>query len=478
MLLALIITILVILFLCLDIFKKISLMNFKIMGIYLIIAPHLFLLCNLLLTLEEFKSISSIWRTLIIVETVAFFIYVWIKFNIVPKNLTQDVSLRFKVMMNGRHLCLTSIYVTVIQTIICILGYFVIKPFHVKTHICVIDLIITIFCVFFLLANGILRIFFTSRRLSIVRRLVLLFTVWIPIINIIIILYCCYIIALEYDHQCYKVINRNARVDSFVCKAKYPLVMVHGVGFRDFKYVNYWGRIPKELIRNGATVYYGNQEAFGTIDYNAKDMKQRILQIIEETGCEKVNIIAHSKGGLDARYMISMLDMGDYVASLTTMSSPHRGSKVIDKIVRMPDGLFQWIAKIMNKYFRKIGDQNPDFYTAVSQFSTTHSKDFNDSVKDVPKVYYQSYTSVMKSMFSDSLLCIPYCIVKPFEKENDGLVCIESAMWGNFRGVFRNKYRRGISHGDIIDLKREDYKGFDVIEKYVEIVSELKQMGF
>ena len=37
---------------------------------------------------------------------------------------------------------------------------------------------------------------------------------------------------------------------------------------------------------------------------------------------------------------------------------------------------------------------------------------------------------------------------------------------------------RGISHGDIIDLRRDDYKGFDVIEKYVEIVAELKNMGY
>ena len=37
--------------------------------------------------------------------------------------------------------------------------------------------------------------------------------------------------------------------------------MVHGVFFRDFRCLNYWGRIPKELRRNGATVYYGQQRA-------------------------------------------------------------------------------------------------------------------------------------------------------------------------------------------------------------------------
>ena len=61
---------------------------------------------------------------------------------------------------------------------------------------------------------------------------------------------------------------------------------------------------------------------------------------------------------------------------------------------------------------------------------------------------------------------------------NDGLVTEESAKWGNFRGVYESKRIRGISHGDTIDLKSEDYKGYDPREAYVEIVSELKDMGY
>lgn len=76
------------------------------------------------------------------------------------------------------------------------------------------------------------------------------------------------------------------------------------------------------------------------------------------------------------------------------------------------------------------------------------------------------------------LLSIPYCMIKPLEGENDGLVSVESAKWGEFKGVFSNARTRGISHGDIIDLKREDYKSFDVLETYVRIVKELKENGF
>ncbi len=128
--------------------------------------------------------------------------------------------------------------------------------------------------------------------------------------------------------------------------------MLHGVGFRDLKYLNYWGRIPRELIRNGATVYYGNQEAWGTIEANAKDVKNKIFEIRGTTGVEKVNIIAHSKGGLDARYTISALDMDEYVASLTTISTPHRGSFIVDSADKLPDGLIRFIGKRVNKSFK------------------------------------------------------------------------------------------------------------------------------
>lgn len=38
--------------------------------------------------------------------------------------------------------------------------------------------------------------------------------------------------------------------------------------------------------------------------------------------------------------------------------------------------------------------------------------------------------------------------------------------------------RRGISHGDMIDLNRENIPGFDVREWYVQLVQRLKRKGF
>ena len=297
-------------------------------------------------------------------------------------------------------------------------------------------------------------------------------------VNLGVLLYACRLVYEEYDFELEKAKLQRLRIDSELCKTRYPLIMVHGIGFRDLRYFNYWGRIPRELKRNGATIYYGNQEALGTIVYNAEDIKTRILTVLEETGCKKVNIIAHSKGGLDARYAISKLQMAPYVASLTTMNTPHRGCRFVDYACKLPDGLYRLVASCFDRTFRKFGDKNPDFYTATHQFSTKASELFNKEVIDAKGVYYQSYTSKMKHPWSHLLLSIPYCLIKPLEGDNDGLVSVTSAKWGEFKGVFSNSHTRGISHGDIIDLKREDYKGFDPVETYVKIVNDLKEKGF
>ncbi|MBX4261895.1 triacylglycerol lipase [Clostridium estertheticum] len=473
-----VLAILIISIIGLDISKKLHILNKKFMSIYLIFAPHIFLLVYFFSEHTKFGQDQVICKWIILIQIILFVFYIWLKLNIVTNTKKQIVNIRLKVMIGGKRLVLYGLYVAFIQVLIYLIGFKVMKGIAIPKNIFVIDTIIMVLTTFTLLTNGMLRILCTSRRLSIVKRYIVAVMVFIPIINIFIMLYACHIAKIEYDHECYKVINNEARVDSEVCKTKYPLVLVHGVGFRDLKYINYWGRIPKELIRNGATVYYGNQEAWGTVEYNALDIKEKILEIIKETGAEKVNIIAHSKGGLDARYMISKLDMGNYVASLTMVSSPNRGCRFVDIACNMPDKLYKGIAKLFDKYYRVLGDKNPNFYTASSQFTTHHSKKFNEEVKDVDGVYYQSYATVVKNMFSDYVVTIPYILVKLTEGENDGLVSINSAKWGEFKGVLRSKNRRGISHGDIIDLRRDDYKGFDVIEKYVEIVSNLKNEGY
>lgn len=265
----------------------------------------------------------------------------------------------------------------------------------------------------------------------------------------------------------------------------YPILLVHGMGFRDRKRLCYWGRIPKILEQHGARVYFGCQDSCGSAEGNALQLKSVLDRVLAETGAEKANIIAHSKGGLDARYLISSMGYGDRVASLTTLSTPHNGSVTVDKLLKFPAPAVKAGCKAVDLWFRALGDKNPDTYSAVNIFTTEAAEKFNAENPDDPRVYYQSYAFVMNSGASDFFMIIPWAVVNHFEGENDGLLTPRAAQWTNFRGVYRGSGRRGISHCDEVDMRRRPCKitsggnGMDdIAEFYLETVANLKKMGF
>lgn len=69
-------------------------------------------------------------------------------------------------------------------------------------------------------------------------------------------------------------------------------------------------------------------------------------------------------------------------------------------------------------------------------------------------------------------------LVQYFDGANDGLVGEKSFPWGEEYRFLTVKGKRGISHGDMIDLNRENFEGFDVREFFVQLVQDLKQRGF
>ena len=269
------------------------------------------------------------------------------------------------------------------------------------------------------------------------------------------------------------------------CATKYPIVLVHGAGFRDTNAgINYWGRIPEYLEVRGAKICYGKTDGWGTVEENAVLLKARVEVVLAETGSEKVNIIAHSKGGLEARYMISSLGMEDKVASLTTISTPHGGSKVMDDILGVPDFLLRAAALPTNLVRRIADDKNPDFYSGIQSLGRNYTKGFNAENPDRDGVYYQSFAGELWAPASDLLLSWPAYWIKSVDGPNDGMVTVESAKWTNFRGVLRGTGYRGVSHMDEVDFRREDLEiepllGATTVRGfYGAMVADLKQMGY
>ena len=267
------------------------------------------------------------------------------------------------------------------------------------------------------------------------------------------------------------------------CQTRYPLVLIHGAGFRDLKWPVYWGRIPAALQKRGAVIRYGLQDCWASTETNAAEIVRRIDAILAETGAEKVNIIAHSKGGLEARMAASSLGAGAKIASITTVATPHRGSGTVDRLFRMPRGLFSLAAFAVDNWIRVVGDKKPDFLEVCRGFTTEAMARFNRDNPDVPGIFYQSYACVMGHPFSDINLSTANFVVDRLEGPNDGLVTVTSASWGENCHVLRSNGFRGISHLDAIDLRRAPLSRkagagvSDICDVYVQIAEDLKQRG-
>ncbi len=328
--------------------------------------------------------------------------------------------------------------------------------------------------------NGIIRVYITGKQLRIKIRVWGLICGMIPIANLIMLFIILSKTVYEVKIEDEKILLNQSRKDQQICKTKYPILLVHGVFFRDLKLFNYWGRIPKELEDNGATIFYGKQESAASVTDCGKEIAKRILELLKETGAEKVNIIAHSKGGLDSRSAICFEGMDKYVASLTTICTPHRGCEYVGKLLaKFSEKKKQRIADTYNKAFEKIGDKHPDFLTAISCLTKDYCEDFNKKAIDSPLVYYSSVGARMRGAYSSFFpLNFSYPMVKHYDGPNDGLVAQNSCSWGATFKLLTPPHFKGISHGDMIDLKRANIRDFDVREFYVQLVSDLREKGF
>ncbi len=340
--------------------------------------------------------------------------------------------------------------------------------------------LLAVFLLAILFWLGIICVYLTSVQLGIKWRILGIVCGWIPFVNVVML---CKIVAVCRREA---VVERDKkewnqlRIEDKVCQTKYPIFMVHGVFFRDFKHLNYWGRVPEELIKNGATIYYGNHNSAASVEDSAKELAARIRDIVQSTGCEKVNVIAHSKGGLDIRTAVVTEGVADYVASITTINTPHRGCEFADYLLeKIPEKQQKKLAKGYNAAAAKLGDVNPNFLAAVYDLTSARCRERNERVVDVPEIYYQSIGSKLNRPTSGRFpLNMTYLFVKHFDGPNDGLVGERSFPWGSSYEFLTTEGVRGISHGDMIDLNRENIKGFDVREFYVRLVIGLKNKGF
>lgn len=431
------------------------------------------------------KAIFTPSRSLAVIAACVAGFLLFLYINIFPDmTVTKTSTLKNKVLEGGIALLRLFLATTVAGILFIIAYHLFLRPGTpgglARGAGYLVSLLLLILAEAVLFCNGIVRVYATSVQLGIKWRVIGIVCGFIPLVHIWALCRIISITSREAAFENEKYLLDQVRAQNRICSTRYPLLLVHGVFFRDFRFFNYWGRIPFALKANGAVIYYGSQQSAASVSDCGQELAGRIRSIVQETGCEKVNIIAHSKGGLDSRYAISACGAAPYVASLTTISTPHRGCIFADYLLdKIPENIQKSVARKYNAALRRFGDANPDFLSAVRDLTASACDLLNQKLPDHPDVYYQSVGSRMNCASSGRFpLNMAYPLVRHFDGDNDGLVAVDSARWGECFTSLTTGHGRGISHGDMIDLNRENVPGFDVREFYVNLVRDLKEKGY
>ncbi len=258
-------------------------------------------------------------------------------------------------------------------------------------------------------------------------------------------------------------------------KLKYPILLVHGIAYRDdIGIYRYWGDIPEYLESKGCKVFLCGQNAFDTNARNGEYTAKRIKEISEANNNCKVNIIAHSKGGIEARYAISTEGTAQRVASLTTLATPHKGSILAELIFDLLQKKLvrKIVINILSVYAKILGDRSPNFMQACKDLTPESMNKFNERIINSPDVYYQSYAASISENYPGLWLSIKRKKIAKHEGENDGVIAVESAKWGDYKGIAGDE----VSHFEIIGIAKRT--NFAYKEFILRIIKELEEKGF
>jgi triacylglycerol lipase len=212
----------------------------------------------------------------------------------------------------------------------------------------------------------------------------------------------------------------------------------------------------------------------GGIDQRAKALRNTIANAFTSDQLKAgkvVHVVAHSMGGLDARYLISSkgLNCGSWIRSLTTISTPHRGSPLADvatgqRILSITEvGRLIFSASIDNvrSVLRAIGQPEPEFPlipleafaptkilaaakdlqsylqsiwvppVALGELTTSFTKDFNDKHPTLEGVPLLCYAGVSRPDLTMSrAFYLSWALLQATSGENDGVVPASSSSFG------------------------------------------------
>ncbi|TBO31500.1 triacylglycerol lipase [Aquabacterium lacunae] len=244
-------------------------------------------------------------------------------------------------------------------------------------------------------------------------------------------------------------------------RTRYPIVLAHGMaGFDQMGPVQYWHGIPDDLRKHGADVHVTAVSAFNSSEVRGEQLLRQVEQIRALTGAKKVHLIGHSHGSQSSRYVAAVRP--DWVASVTAVSGPNKGSDVADLIQQTSDTAGPQFTTVLSSVVNGVGkleailSGHPELpqnsLGGLASLNSAGAADFNrrfpaavpasdcgEGAPVVQGIRYYSWTGI--GQFYNPLNPFDYAMTLTglaFKgKPNDGLVGQCSAHLGR---VLRNNY--------------------------------------
>ena len=232
-----------------------------------------------------------------------------------------------------------------------------------------------------------------------------------------------------------------------------PIVLHHGLfGYDELRLgrvrVPYFAGIDDAIRGRGHPLIVSRVHPTAGVETRARQLKENILRQLDilNRPRDKVVVVAHSMGGLDARYMISKLGMDDRVEALLTVTTPHRGSPFAD-----------WCVLHFEKRFgayRLLNSLGIDVQ-AGNDLTTMSCRRFNEQVVDSPNVRYFSVSAARPWNLVPPFALPSWKVVQEAEGENDGLVSVKSSTWGTHLGVWPADHWHTVNRRFVIEFREK-----------------------
>jgi triacylglycerol lipase len=228
------------------------------------------------------------------------------------------------------------------------------------------------------------------------------------------------------------------------------VVLAHGVfGFDEIVVAGrshrYFRNISERLAGPEARFHRPGVPPWGSVAARA----EKLVALLRELPGEPVNVIAHSMGGLDARFAISRLGLAGRVACLVTIGTPHRGTPLVE----LP--LPRLAARLLGA-------------AALTDLTPRALERFNVEVPDVAGVAYYSVVASARLLHTNPLLWPTHLYLSARAGPNDGIVPASSQPWGEVLEVVEADHWAQVGWS----LR------FDAVGLYEQILRQLAALGF